>query len=248
MAQLPVTAFAISFLICALNVPALAQDEQCRTSPEPQCQCACREVRSAASFAPRGTCRVIEPGGGSCQLRWFDAARGNDEKLANPNAAGATQRLFLDRVRKGALPTRMKDVPIPGVEDIIEALRKNDVKLPGDPTPFEAAAAYLALDPERQQPELLLACYLIMLGPPVEDQAGAKAAAALVDYLAIQRKTILERVRAKSNTDRATYKSDDLFLVDESSFGCLELVVNFPKPLLLMVKSPRSGGRARCRE
>ncbi|XUJ32217.1 hypothetical protein ACQ5SK_26625 [Bradyrhizobium japonicum] len=126
---------------CSSIVSLRAQDEQCRTSPEPQCQCACREVRSIASFAPRGTCRIIEPGGGACQLRWFDAARGNDEKLTDPNRAGATQRQFLDRVRSGSLSVRTRDTAYLRVDFLEEKVKSSDIKLPPEPTPLETAAA-----------------------------------------------------------------------------------------------------------
>lgn len=231
---------------CSSIVSLRAQDEQCRTSPEPQCQCACREVRSIASFAPRGTCRIIEPGGGACQLRWFDAARGNDEKLTDPNRAGATQRQFLDRVRSGSLSVRTRDTAYLRVDFLEEKVKSSDIKLPPEPTPLETAAAYLAIDPNKLEPEPLLISLLILLGPAVSGQAGDAVAAALVDYLANNPKMILARFQAEK-PEVISDKAGSFEFVDMSARGCLELVVRGEKPVTLMVKSPRAVGRTRCR-
>lgn len=241
MTRLPAFAFLIFILSGA---PARAQDERCEPTPEPQCRCACKEVRTAMSFAPRGTCRVIETGGGSCQLRWVDAARG-DQKL--PDEAGAIQRTFLDRVREGSLPTNARG-SLMRANTLIELIRSRGIRLPVGPTPLEAAAAYLALEPEKLEPEPLLASYLIMLGPAVEQIAGEKAAVVLVDYFFSELKTILERLQSMSSPERRQYKSENLVLVDDVTRGCLELTITNPKPMVLMVKSPRAGVRARCRE
>lgn len=229
---------------------ASAQDEQCRSSPEPQCQCACREVRSIISFAPRGTCRIIEPGGGSCQLRWFDAARGNNEKLSDAASAGRVQREFLRRAREGELGTKAKGMPqvVLSVEALLEQVRRQDRRMPPEPSAFEAAAAYLGLEPERQDPEHLLTAYLILLGPPVEATGGKAAAAALVDYMVGEIKSILERVRAKSSLPARTFKFEGIEILEEGARGCLELQIRADKPLLLMIKTPHATGRQRCRE
>lgn len=247
MGRLRILALALPIVYCSSIVSLRAQDEQCRTSPEPQCQCACREVRSVVSFAPRGTCRIIEPGGGACQLRWFDAARGNDEKIADPNRAGAPPRQFLDRVRSGNLSTKTRDMAFLRVEWLEEKVRSNDVKLPLGPTPFEIAAAYLSIDPHKLEPEPLLVSLLILLGPAVSGITGDLVAAALVDYLADDPKAILARFRSEK-PDVISVKPGSFELVDMSAFGCFELMIRTEKPVTLMVKSPRAIGRTRCRE
>jgi hypothetical protein len=206
-----------------------AQDEQCRTSPEPQCQCACRQVRSVASFAPRGTCRVIEPGGGACQLRWFDTARHNDEKIPNPSEAGAPPRQFLDRVRDGSLPTKARGMAFANIGMLEEKVKRNDVKVPVEPTPFEIAAAYLAIDPNKLEPEPLLVSLLILLGPAVSRSAGDAVAAALVDYLTGEPKVILARLQSEK-PDIVSVKSGAFEFIDMSARGCFELEVRGEKP------------------
>jgi hypothetical protein len=232
---------------------AFAQDERCVGAPGPQCQCSCREVRTAASFAPRGTCRVIEPGNNSCQLRWLDAARGNDEKLADPAGASRIQLEFLKRVRDGELGAKTGAVKRESltVEALMAGVRRNDRRLPPDPIPLEVAAAYLSLDPEKQEAEQLLTSYLIVLGPPVLRLAGDKTAAALIEFLALESKSILERIRSNAPPPVRTYKTDAIDLRDESAHGCLELIIRAPgrtEPFIAMVKTPRSIERPRCRE
>jgi hypothetical protein len=224
-----------------------AQDEQCRTSPEPQCQCACREVRSIASYAPRGTCRIIEPGGGACQLRWFDAARSNDEKIDDPNRAGAPPRQFLDRVRSGNLSIRRLDTAFLRVDALEERVKSSNIKLPLGPTPFETAAAYLSIDPNKLEPESLVTSMLILLGPAVSVQTSDAVAAALVDYLAGNPKMVLARFQAE-RPEVISGKVGSFEFTDMSARGCLEIVIRGEKPVTLMVKSPRAAGRARCRE
>jgi hypothetical protein len=235
--------------------PASAQDEQCRNMPVRQCQCSCRQVRTAASLAPRGTCRVIEPGDNSCQLRWWDAARGDNEKLTDPAGASRIQQEFLKRVRDGELGPKNSPVKRESltVEALIAGVRKSDRRLPPDPTPLEAAAAYLSLDPEKQEAELLLTSYLILLGPPVQMMAPEKTAT-LVDFLASELGSIFERIRSSSAPSPRPYKIDGNDIVDESARGCLELTIRAPvrperpEPLILMIKTPHSIGSRRCRE
>ncbi|WFU33603.1 hypothetical protein QA635_03895 [Bradyrhizobium brasilense] len=247
MGRLRILALVFPVLFCSSIVSLRAQDEQCRTSPEPQCQCACREVRSIASFAPRGTCRIIEPGGGACQLRWFDAARSNEEKVSDPNRAGAPQRQFLDRVRSGNLPIKTSDMAFLRVELLEDKVKSSDIKLPPGPTPFETAAAYLAIDPNKLEPEPLLVSLLILLGPAVSGQTSDAVAAALVDYLASNPKMILARFQAEK-PEVISYKAGSFEFIDMSARGCVELVLRGEKPVTLMVKSPRAAGRTRCRE
>jgi hypothetical protein len=204
-------------------------------------------VRSVASFAPRGTCRIIEPGGGACQLRWFDAARHNDEKVLNPNEAGALQRQFLDRVRSGNLPTKARDMAFLRVEMLEEKVRSNDIQLPPGPTPLEIAAAYLSIDPNKLESEPLLVSLLILLGPAVSGLASDAVAAAVVDYLAGEPNVILARLQSEK-PDIVSIKAGSFEFTDISARGCLELVVRGEKPVTLMVKSPRAAGRNRCRE
>lgn len=173
------TAIVPLLVFACLPLAASAQDEQCRGAPDPQCQCACKLVRTAVSIAPRGTCRVIEPASNSCQLRWLDSARGNEDKLNDPAAASRVQLQFLKRVREGELgPNREIQRDWLSVEVLIGDIKKRDRRLPRDPTPLEVAAAYLAIDPEKQHVQELLISYLIVLGPPVQAIAGDKVAAA----------------------------------------------------------------------
>jgi hypothetical protein len=66
--------------------------------------------------------------------------------------------------------------------------------MPPEPSLLEVAAAHLALEPEKQEPELLVTAYLILLGPPVENIGGKAAAAALVEYMVVEIKGVLEHV------------------------------------------------------
>ncbi|MDH6258294.1 hypothetical protein [Bradyrhizobium sp. BR13661] len=247
MRRLLIFALVFPMIFCIFVGSLHAQDEQCRTNPTPQCQCACRDVRSVVSFAPRGTCRIIEPGGGACQLRWFDAARPKDEKVLDPNAAAGPYRQFLDRVRSGNLPTKARDISFLRVELLEEKVKGRGIELPPGSTPTETAAAYLSLDPNELEPEPLLVALLILLGPGVSAATNDEVAAALVDYLANEPKIILGRLQSE-RPEIVSVRTGSLEFRDESARGCLELVISGSRPVTLMVKSPRAAGRSRCRE
>lgn len=131
------------------------------------------------------------------------------------------------------------------VEALVDQVKKQDRRMPPEPSPFGTAAAYLALEPERQEAEPLLTAYLILWGPPVETMGGKAAAGVLVEFLLVEIKGILERVKAKSSSPPRTFKIEGIELVEESARGCLELRIQADEPLIVMIKTPHATGASK---
>lgn len=212
--------------------------------------CGCGRIPQARSTAEGGICKAIETADPTCTLEW--------SAIRQDQAPETLKRAedFLQRAEAGLFgPIRVDDaIRPPSRSALREVIGRADERLLSEPSHHWAVFYLTAVPPGEVEPEPLTLSLLTLLGPAIE-RAGDPQTAGLVARALLE---AAEAVTAAFRSERREPPREFLRQLDHEGRllrtwavpGCVEVeVVETPVPgvALVMLKTPRHGGRERCR-